>query len=121
MGETDFKNSRRKKTESKGALILDRLPPHSIEMEQGVLGCILISPLQSMGECIEKITVEAFYDLRHQTIYQFFVEMYDKRQGIDLLTIHERLKDKQLIDQIGGISYLSELQDKVPSAAHLQY
>ncbi len=74
-----------------------------------------------MGECIEKIKVEAFYDLRHQTIYQTLVEMYDLRQGIDLITIHQKLKDRQLIDQVGGIPYLSELQDKVPSAANLSY
>jgi replicative DNA helicase len=121
MGETDFKNSRRKKAESKDAPIFDRLPPHSIEMEQGVLGCIFLSPSQSMGECIEKITVEAFYDLRHQTIYQILVEMYEKRQGIDLLTVHEKLKDKQLLDQIGGIPYLNLIQDKVSSAANLEY
>ena len=47
--------------------------------------------------------------------------MYDKRQGIDVLTVHETLKDRQLIEQIGGISYLSELQDKTPSAANLEY
>ena len=47
--------------------------------------------------------------------------MYDKRQGIDLITIQEKLKNQQLLDQIGGIPYLSELQDKVPSAANLSY
>jgi replicative DNA helicase len=74
-----------------------------------------------MGECIGKISVEAFYDLRHQTIYQFLVEMYDKREGIDLITIHQKLKDKQLLEQIGGIVYLSQLQDTVPSAANLTF
>jgi len=74
-----------------------------------------------MGECIEKISAEAFYDLRHQTIYQTFVEMYEKRIGIDVITVHQNLKDKQLIDQIGGIPYLNLLQDAVPSAANLAY
>ena len=50
---------------------LDRLPPHSPEAEQGVLGCVLLSPNECMGECIEKFKTgaEVFYDLRHQTIF----------------------------------------------------
>jgi replicative DNA helicase len=48
-------------------------------------------------------------------------EMYDRREGIDLLTVHQKLKDKQLLEQIGGIAYLSQLQDSVPSAANLSY
>ena len=49
----------------------DRLPPHSAEAEQGVLGCVLLSPNECMGECIQKLKVgpEVFYDLRHQTIF----------------------------------------------------
>jgi replicative DNA helicase len=117
----DFKHTRRKKSDASDTPIFDRLPPHSIEAEQGVLGCILLSPLECMGECIDKIKVETFYDHRHQAIYEILVEMYDKRQGIDLITIHEKLKGKQLLEQIGGIAYLSELQDKVPSAANLSY
>jgi len=92
-------------------------------MEQGVLGCILLSPNDSMGECIAKLTVgvEVFYDLRHQTIYETLAEMYDRREGIDLLTVHQKLKDKQLLEQVGGIAYLSQLQDSVPSTANLSY
>lgn len=77
-----------------------------------------------MGECIEKLKdngIEAFYDLRHRTIYELLAEMYDRRQGIDVITLHEKLKDKQLIDQIGGIPYLSQLQNAVPSTANLSY
>ena len=87
------------------------------------MGCILISPNECMGECITKLTVgvEVFYDLRHQTIYEMLAEMYDRREGIDLLTVHQKLKDKQLLEQIGGIAYLSQLQDSVPSAANLSY
>ncbi len=76
-----------------------------------------------MGECIAKLTVgvEVFYDLRHQTIYETLAEMYDRREGIDLLTVHQKLKDKQLLEQVGGIAYLSQLQDSVPSTANLSY
>jgi replicative DNA helicase len=119
----DLKKARRQKPGNGETLHIDRLPPHAIEMEQGVLGCILLSPNDSMGECIAKLTVgvEVFYDLRHQTIYETLAEMYDRREGIDLLTVHQKLKDKQLLEQVGGIAYLSQLQDSVPSTANLSY
>jgi replicative DNA helicase len=102
---------------------LDRLPPHALDMEQGVLGCILIAPNECMGECIEKLKtgVETFYDLRHQTIFGKLAEMYDKREPIDLITLQQRLKDDQLLEQVGGLAYLSTLPDIVPSAANLSY
>lgn len=102
---------------------VDRLPPHAEDMERGVLGCVLLSPNECLGQCIEKFKVgaEVFYDLRHQTIYSALVEMYDQREAIDVLTLHQRLKDRQLLDQIGGIPYLNTLQDSVPSAANVTY
>jgi replicative DNA helicase len=103
---------------------MDRLPPYSAEMEQGVLGCILLSPNDCMGECIEKLKdngKETFYDLRHQTIYEALAGMFDAREAIDIITLQQRLKDKGLLEQIGGIPYLSQLQDAVPSAANLSY
>ena len=68
---------------------VDRLPPHAPEAEQGVLGCVLLSPNECMGECIEKFKqgAEVFYDLRHQTIFSTLVEMYDSREAIDVITL----------------------------------
>jgi len=92
-------------------------------MEKGVLGCVLISPNECMGECIEKFKngPEVFYDLRHQTIFSTLAEMYDKQEPIDVITLQQRLKDRQLLEQVGGIAYLSSLPDAVPSAANLSY
>ena len=121
----DFKKTKRQKNPTRdSSQSVDRLPPHSPEGEQGVLGCVLLSPNDCMGECIEKLKdngKEAFYDLRHQTIYESLAEMYDAKEGIDLITLQQRLKDKGLLEQIGGIPYLSQLQDSVPSAANLSY
>ncbi len=102
---------------------VDRLPPHSPEGEQGVLGCVLLSPNECMGECLtrSKSGAEVFYDLRHQTIFSTLAEMYDQREAIDVITLQQRLKDKQLLEQVGGIAYLSVLPDTVPSAANLSY
>jgi replicative DNA helicase len=122
---TDFKKSRRQKAARADARpVLDRLPPHSIEAEQGVLGCALLDPNQCIGECVEKLKDDgqaAFYDLRHQTIYETLLRKFNNRQAIDLITVQQDLKDRQLLDQVGGIAYLSQLQDAVPSAANLSY
>jgi len=102
---------------------VDRLPPHSIEAEQGVFGCILLSPQDCLGICIEKLKAgaEYFYDLRHQTLYPVLVEMYDRKEAIDLITVQQRLRDHQRLEGVGGLAYLSSLVDAVPSAANLEY
>ena len=123
-GPVDFKKTRRRKNAAPDSLKLDRLPPHSPEAEQGVLGCALLAPNECIGECVEKLKdegKETFYDLRHQTIYEELVEMFNTREPVDLITVQQRLKDKQLLDQVGGLTYLTQLQDAVPSAANLSY
>src|SRR5437879_1466955 len=122
-GPPDLKRARRRQPSHLDATKVDRLPPHSPEAEQGVLGCVLLSPNDCMGECIEKFKsgAEVFYDLRHQTIFSALAEMYDGREAIDIITLQQRLKDKQLLEQVGGLAYLSVLPDTVPSAANLSY
>ena len=119
----DLKATRRRKAAVPDVAKVDRLPPHSPEAEQGVLGCVLLSPNECLGECVARFKAggEVFYDLRHQTIFNALVEMYDARQAIDLITLQQRLKDKQLLEQVGGLSYLASLPDTVPSAANLSY
>src|SRR6267378_1066704 len=94
----DLKTARRMKTDLADPTKVDRLPPHSVEAEQGVLGCVLLSPNDSLGHCVEKFTngPEVFYDLRHRTIYETLVAMYDHKDPIDLITVQQVLKDKQL-------------------------
>jgi replicative DNA helicase len=118
---------------------VDRLPPHSIEAEQGVLGCILLSPHDCLGECLEKFRVKpdpaarpnaadpesdlcaVFYDLRHREIYRTLIEMYDAKEAIDVITLQQRLKDRKQLEGVGGLEYLAGLPDKVPSSANLRY
>ena len=121
--QPDLKRSRRRKAPVADTGKLDRLPPHSPEAEQGVLGCVLVAPNECMGESIEKLKggAEVFYDLRHQTIFATLVQMYDSREAIDVITLQQRLKDRQLLDQVGGIAYLATLPDLVPSSANLSY
>ena len=106
-----------------GAARVDRLPPHSVEAEQALIGCILLSPNDCMGECIEKLKPGSlvFYDLRHRTIFEALAEMFDEKQAIDLVTLRQRLKDTKRLESVGGLAYLASLPDAAPSAANLQY
>src|SRR5437660_2024022 len=119
----DLKKARRQKTPDTNAAPVDRLPPHSIEAEQGVLGCVLLSPNECMGISIEKFKTgaEVFYDLRHRHIYELLAGMYDHKEAIDLLTVQQRLKDHNQLEAVGGLTYLSSLPDAVPSSANLTY
>lgn len=102
---------------------LDQLPPHSLEAEQGVLGCILLDPNESLANCIAVMRpgADTFYDLRHRVIYNHAVELWQKGNPIDLITLQQSLRDTGELEQVGGVSYLADLPDKVPSAANLDY
>lgn len=119
----DLQRTRRKKFALADPSKVDRLPPHSVEAEQGVLGCVLLSPNDCMGECIEKFKSggEVFYDLRHRTLFEQLSELYDHKEAIDLITLSQRLKDRQLLEGVGGLAYLSSLTDAVPTAANLSF
>jgi replicative DNA helicase len=118
---------RRQKSEGQGPLpmpnVADRLPPHSIEAEQGVLGCILLSPNDCMGIAIEKLKrgSEVFYDMRHQHLFDVLAEMYDKKELIDPITVQQHLRDKNQLEALGGMPYIAGLMNCVPSAANLEY
>ncbi len=100
---------------------LDRLPPHSLEAEQGVLGCLLLDPNDGLAHAVEKLTAECFYDRRHQTLFHTLVEMVDTRTPIDPITVQQQMRDHNRLEDAGGLSYLASLPDAVPSAAHLPH
>jgi replicative DNA helicase len=119
----DLKGGRRQRATLADPARVDRLPPHSLEAEQGVLGCVFLSPNESLGACIERFTAgtDVFYDLRHRLLYETLVEMFETREAIDLLTVQQRLKDRNQLEGVGGLAYLSSLCDAVPSAANLAF
>lgn len=97
-----------------------RIPPHSSEAEESVIGALLLDK-DTIIEIGEFLRPEDFYDDRHRTIYQCALELYENRIPIDVLTVSERLKKKKSLKQIGGSSYLVELANNVPTAAHAQH
>lgn len=101
---------------------IDRLPPHSLQAEQGVLGCIMLAADEVLPICIEKIKdSEDFYDLRHRTVYDVMLSIYDDRRPIDTITLQQALKDRNELESVGGAGFLSALPDDVPSAANIDY
>jgi replicative DNA helicase len=98
-----------------------RSPPHSVEAEQGVLGSMLISPRETIAECVEKINEEYFYVPAHRTIYDVLVELWNGGQGIDLITFTQVLRDRNLLDSVGGAAFVTNLFTFVPTAANVQY
>lgn len=100
---------------------IDRHPPHSTEAEQGVLGCILLEPQQSLNQCETSMQPDDFYDLRHRTIYEAITELHAQRITVDMLALYQQLKKCKMIDEVGGLPYLNSLQDATPTAANLDY
>lgn len=102
---------------------LDRMPKHTIEGEQGVLGCILLDPKEMIPVAMQKLraNLDPFYDMRHGAIYEALLEMYDQQELIDLITFQQRLRDRNQLEALGGMPYISSLMNCVPSAANLEY
>src|SRR5215212_890312 len=98
-----------------------RTLPHSIEAEQGVLGSMLISPREIIAECVEKINERYFYIPAHQTVYSVLVDLWNAGQGIDLITFTQVLRDRNLLETVGGASFVTSLFTFVPTAANVGY
>jgi len=93
--------------------------PYSYESEASVLGAIIIDT-NALVKIADKITVEDFYEERHQKIFSAISDLYEARKAIDVLTIANRLKAKNALDEVGGAVYITELTNFVPTAAHVE-
>src|SRR5213076_3321552 len=100
---------------------IHRTPPHSVEAEQGVLGSMLISPRETIAECVEKINEDYFYVPAHQTVYTVLVELWNAGQAIDLITFTQVLRDRNLLESVGGVAAVTSLFTFVPTAADVTY
>jgi replicative DNA helicase len=100
----------------------DRLPPHSVESEAAVLGCILAGPDTSAAALSEAMDIfhgarpEVFYDPAHQAIFAAMVTVGENGASFDTLAVMEKLRDRGQLDQVGGMSALAELGNNVASS-----
>jgi replicative DNA helicase len=97
--------------------LIDRLPPHSIEAEQVVLGSILLDAKVALPEAAAILgdATESFYDLRHQTIYEACCAVFERGHAVDLVMVAEELKRGDRLEPCGGVTYIAALVDVSPS------
>jgi replicative DNA helicase len=102
------------------ARLFDQLPPHSVEAEMSLLGSIILAGTENIhliGEVMQILQdPAAFYLPKHAQIYRTLVELYDRYQAVDTVQLTERLKAESQFEAIGGIDYLVELAESVPTA-----
>jgi replicative DNA helicase len=97
-----------------------RVPPQSLEAEKALLGSIMIRP-EVMHDLTDIVKEQTFYSDRHRQIWSVMMELHSKGTPIDLLSVSARLKEKEIVDQVGGMSYLTELVQGVPSSTNAKY
>jgi len=117
--------SRRKKKDQ--AVNLDTIglemgnkPPQALDVEEAVLGAMLIEP-STIDEAMEELSASCFYDPKHRMIYEAMVELVNEHVSIDLLTVSSKLREKGNLENVGGVIVLSNLSQKVGAAAHIEY
>jgi len=99
---------------------IDKLPPQNIEAEQSIIGAILIDN-EALPKALEIIGTDDFYKTSHRKIFRSMVELFDRNEPIDLITLTDYMKRKDELDAVGGVSYLSSLVNMVPTAANIKY
>jgi len=97
-----------------------RIPPHSAEAEESVLGALLLDK-DAVIAVAEFLRAEDFYDDRHKEIFISAIELFEERIPIDVLTVSERLKKRKSLKKIGGAGFLADLVNRVPTAAHVEH
>ena len=97
-----------------------RIPPQAIEVEQSVLGAMLIEQT-AIPRAIEILPPDAFYQTKHEIIYQAILSLFERGNPIDLITLADELKRHNKLDEIGGAYYLTELTTRVDTAANVEY
>ena len=99
---------------------MDRVPPQNNEAEQSVLGAVFLSK-EALITAMEMLRPEDFYKTAHQRIFKTMMDLYEKGEPVDLVTVTAELQDHKLLDEVGGVPYLTALAGSVPTAANVEY
>ncbi|WP_010290549.1 replicative DNA helicase [Kurthia massiliensis] len=99
---------------------MDRVMPHNQEAEQSVIGAIFLEP-QALVTASEVLVPEDFYHSAHKIIFETMQTLNDQRKAIDTITVAEELANKNLLDDVGGITYITEIASAVPTAANVTF
>jgi len=114
-----------KNTQSQGPigrlnLEIERVPPQSIDLEQAVLGAILLEK-DAVFEVIDILSPQSFYKEEHRKIFQAILDLSSGNKAIDILTVTQELKNRKELEQVGGPLYITQLTSFVASSAHIEY
>lgn len=97
-----------------------RIPPQNIEAEQSVLGAMMLDK-EAIAKASEILTSEDFYREAHRVIFNAMLELYNKNEAVDMVTITDILRRDNKLEDIGGIAYITALANVVPTAANVKY
>ncbi len=111
-------NGPRLTTHGAAETTLLKVPPHSLEAEQAVLASILLNN-DLMNDVVEVLRPDDFYQGAHRTLFSTMVDLYERGRAIDQLTLTEALSSRGVANEVGGLSYLSELIHNVPTTANV--
>jgi len=100
--------------------ILGKVPPHNEEAEQAVLGAMLLSR-DAIAKVIEILQADSFYYEHHSIIFRVIVELFERGLPVDLVSVTEELRSRNLLERVGGSVYVASLLDVVPTAANVEY
>jgi replicative DNA helicase len=101
-------------------VIEERVPPQNIEAEQAVLGAMLIDK-EAIAKATEVLSADDFYREAHRVIFSAMLELYNKNEAVDMVTVTEILKRDNKLEDIGGIAYITSLANVVLTAANVKY
>lgn len=103
-----------------GATALERIPPQNLDAEQSTLGSMLLEK-EAIYKGAELLRPEDFYREAHRVIFEVVVHLANKGEPVDIITVSEELKQRGLLDKVGGPAYLTQLANFVPTAANVEY
>ena len=98
----------------------ERVPPQNIEAEQAVLGAMLIKK-EAIAEVQEILQPDDFYREAHRIVYEAMVQLQNNDEDVDLVTLTEQLRKSEQLDKIGGLAFITQLANAVPTAANVVY
>ncbi|MDE7337803.1 MAG: replicative DNA helicase, partial [Bacteroidales bacterium] len=96
-----------------------KLPPQALDVEQAVLGALMIDP-EAVTNSIDVLRPEYFYDPKHKAIYAAINNLFNRSEAIDILTVTNDLKASGQLEVAGGAYYVANLTNKVASSAHIE-
>ncbi len=102
-------------------IALDRVLPNSMDAEMAVLGAMLLSPAEAGSQVRERLDEQHFYYAAHQVIFREIAVLQDALQAIDLITLTQRLQDRNQLEEVGGAVYLTDLISRVPTTANVEH